>query len=118
MRTQSRVLSPSHRGTRCSPSGSCRGAAPLSGAFRRCSPADSPVGALAHRCAQLRATHTATGRLPLRPVRLGATREQYAHALWGEEEGDRQLFRHYTINPSIPRPFLRENSYLSLFETL
>src|SRR3989449_1335854 len=44
------------RGTRCYRSGSCRGAAPPSGAFRRCSPADSPVGALAHRGAPLGAT--------------------------------------------------------------
>src|SRR5436853_7742196 len=54
-----RVLSPScpdvRRGTRCSLSGSCRRAAPLSGAFRRCSPADSPVGALDHRGAPLAA---------------------------------------------------------------
>src|SRR3989442_2781602 len=35
---------------------SCRRAAPLSGAFRRRSPADSAVGALAHRGAQLAAT--------------------------------------------------------------
>ena len=46
------------RGTRCSRSGSCRRAAPLSGAFRRCSPADSPVGALAHRGAPLGTTHS------------------------------------------------------------
>jgi len=31
---------------------------PASGAFRRCSPADSPVGALAHRGAPLSATHS------------------------------------------------------------
>jgi hypothetical protein len=71
------VLSPHHpdvrRGTRCSRSGSCRGVAPLSGAFRRCSPADSPVGALAHRCApaprhplQLQRVET-----PSQPRRLG-----------------------------------------------
>ena len=46
------------RGTRCSRSGSCRRAAPASGAFRRSSPADSPVGALAHRGAPLAATHS------------------------------------------------------------
>src|SRR5438132_7316212 len=46
------------RGTRCSWSGSCRRAAPPSGAFRRCSPADPPVGALAHRGAPLGTTHS------------------------------------------------------------
>src|SRR3989442_926468 len=46
------------RGTRCSWSGSCRRAAPSRGAFRRRSPADSPVGALARRGAQLGTTHS------------------------------------------------------------
>jgi hypothetical protein len=31
---------------------------PVERRLRRCSPADSPAGALAHRCAQLRATHS------------------------------------------------------------
>jgi len=44
-----RVLSPAALG-------SCRRATPLSGAFRRRSPADSAVGALAHRGAPLAAT--------------------------------------------------------------
>src|SRR5438309_9257980 len=56
-----RVLSassPAEPGTRCSLSGSCPRIAHRSWAFRRRSPADSPVGALAHRGAPLGTTHS------------------------------------------------------------
>src|SRR5437660_1543652 len=76
---QERALSSSHRGTRCSLCGSCPRIAQRSLAFRRRSPADSPVGALARRGAQLGTPHSKLQRVetPSRHRRPGCTRQDH-----------------------------------------